>query len=236
MAEELRRVITAGRLVRAVQYTMIRGPGERARRTDRRQISSAVREHINLKYSRDKLKMLLAANFAYSDPVITLTYDDSALPRSKREADRRFANFLRRFRAARLAAGTPLRYAWVTEGDHSAGRYHHHWIINASPGDRELIRRLWARNGKIADFDLIGSNGYAGWADYLTKEPREHGKPRVGEHMWHCSRGMLRPVIETETVGDHADLAAPPGAIILMQDCKLNSYGRFRYLEYILPE
>lgn len=236
MPKERRRVIQAGRLWMAVQYTAIHTQNQSARREARSQISNPARESLNAKLSWQKLMLILAANFKRTDLVVTLTYREANLPRTREEADRRLSNFIRLLRAARRSHDPPqeLPYVRVTEGYHSDGRLHHHLITNSTGEDFNLIRELWAKNGDDIDFEQFGADGAERWAKYLTKEPREKGRRHVGDRTWRCSRGLQRPysVYTYET----DPLEPPPGALVTDKAECMNSYGRFCYMMAMLPE
>ena len=87
MAKERRKIIQAGSLWMAVQYTAIRGENQSARREARAQISTPARESLNAKLSWQKLMLVLAANFRSTDLVVTLTYRDGCLPIRREAAD-----------------------------------------------------------------------------------------------------------------------------------------------------
>ena len=78
--KQRRKVIIAGRYIRAVQYTMHCDQESRKSRAPKELVSSCAREAINLRHSWEKLKMLMAANFDFPDLVVTLTYADDARP------------------------------------------------------------------------------------------------------------------------------------------------------------
>lgn len=236
MAKERLKVIQAGTLWMAVQYTAIRGGNQSARREAKSQISTPARESLNAKMSWQKLMLILAANFVSTDLVVTLTYREDNAPRTKDEADKRVKAFLRAFREHRQAAGMPLKRVRVTEGYHSGGRLHHHLIINATAQDYDTIRRLWRRNGDNVDFEPFGIDGPERWAKYLTKEPREKGRRYVGERSWTTSRNMARPVSSYSYVAAETALSPPPGAAILDKAQCENCYGRFQYMMARLPE
>lgn len=238
MPKERRRVIQAGRLWMAVQYTAIHTQNQTARREARAQISTPARESLNAKLSWQKLMLILAANFKSNDLVITLTYRDVDLPKRREEADRRLSNFIRAFRAARRSHDPPLDFPYVrvTEGYHSDGRLHHHLITNSTGEDFELIRQLWAKNGDNVDFEKFGYDGAERWAKYLTKEPREKGRRYVGDRTFRCSRGLQRPESYYEYVEEGDALAPPPGAFVTDKTECVNSYGRFCHMMAVLPE
>lgn len=238
MAKERRKIIQAGRLWMAVQYTAIHTQNQTARREARMQISTPARESLNAKLSWQKLMLILAANFSKDDLVVTLTYKPEALPPRREDADRRLSNFIRAFRAARRSHSPPFEFIYVrvTEGYHSDGRLHHHLIINATGGDYDVVRQLWAKHGDNVEFERFGMDGAERWAKYLTKEPREKGRRYVGDRTWRTSRGMKRPEVHYEYVDEQDSLTAPPGAFITDKTECSNSYGRFCHMMALLPE
>lgn len=77
---------------------------------------------------------------------------------------------------------------------------------------------------------------YEALAKYLTKEPRELGKPEVGARNWAASLGLKKPKVESEIVKDNLTVAAPPGAVILSAPPPVrNEFGEFVMLKYYLP-
>lgn len=238
MAKQRRRVVRAGRLWMAVQYTAIHTQNQTARREAKSQISTPARESLNAKLSWQKLMLILAANFKSNDLVVTLTYRDADLPPRREDADRRLSNFIRAYRSVRRSHDPPqeLPYVRVTEGYHSDGRLHHHLIINSTGADFDEIRRLWAKNGDDVDFEEFGADGAERWAKYLTKEPREKGRRHVGDRTFRCSRGLKRPYTYYEYVNENDTLMPPPGAYITDKTECVNSYGRFCHMIALLPE
>lgn len=236
MAKERRKIIQAGTLWMAVQYTAIRGENQTARREARAQISTPARESLNAKLSWQKLMLILAANFRSSDLVVTLTYRDGSLPIHREAADRRLDYLIRNLRAHRKKQGQSLVYARITEGYHSGGRLHHHLIINATGQDFDIIRQLWSRDGDDVDFEQFGVDGAERWAKYLTKEPREKGRRHVGDRTWRTSRNVRKPIVRYEMVDAQDGLAPPPGAFVLDKTECQNCYGRFCHMMARLPE
>jgi hypothetical protein len=229
------KVVTAGRLVRGVVYTMnVPQDGPKAR-SAKRQISSAARERMNLTQSWEKLEAVLAANFKYSDLHVTLTYRNEDLPPDRAAAKKQLKKFVAQLRAYRRPRGEPLKYVYATEGQHGEARLHHHIVINGTGADFDVIRSLWIYGDDI-DFELVGVPGYTVLAQYLTKEPREYGKPETGERTWTPSLGLKKPKTDTDYVKDNITLTAPPGAIILDRAEKQNGFGEYLYIKYLLPE
>lgn len=236
MAKERRKIIQAGKLWMAVQYTAIHTQNQTARREARQMISTPAREALNAKLSWQKLMLILAANFKSDDLVVTLTYRDDNLPIHREAADKRLDYFVRLLRADRKPRGQPLVYVRTTEGYHSAGRLHHHFIVNSTGADYEAIKELWKRNGDNVEFDRFGADGAERWAKYLTKEPREQGRRYVGDRTWRCSRNMKRPESHYELVPADERLTPPPGAFVTDKTECENAYGRFCHIMAMLPE
>lgn len=235
MAKERRKILRAGRLWYAIQYTSLRGgspPSERRAKSD---ISSAVRERINFRTSRDKLWLILEATFRPSDLWITLTYRDDNLPKRREDAEKRMKAFIKALRAARKQIGQDTVYVWNTEGYHSGGRLHHHLFINSTICDYATIRELWEKNGDDVEILPFSCKSAFAHAEYTTKEPREMGRRHVGDRMWRASRNIKRPEIAYEDVDADDELTAPSGASVNVTHQIDNSFGRFRYLEAVLP-
>lgn len=236
MAKERRKIVVAGSLWMAVQYTAIRGDNPNARRDARLQISSPARESLNAKTSWQKLMLVLAANFRSNDLVITLTYRDETRPITREKADRRLDYFIRNLRFYRRDRGQPLVYARITEGYHSGGKLHHHLIVNSTGDDYDAVCSLWKKDGDNVDFEPFGIDGAERWAKYLTKEPREKGRRYVGDRTWRTSRNVKKPIIYNEYVSDNSILSPPPGAFVLEREEKENAFGKFCHVTARLPE
>lgn len=236
MAKEKRVIFQAGRLWYAKQYTPLYGSGPPSEKRERQRYSTRVREAINFRTSYEKLWLILECNFKWNDLFVTLGYCDDRLPKTKEAAERRLSYFIRELRAERKKEGQALVYVRVTEGFHSDGRLHHHLILNATGGDFDTIRRLWARNGTDVDFELYCRKDPVAHAKYITKEPREKGRRHVGDRIWRVSRNCLRPVTIKEDVASGSQLCAPAGAIIQSTNEENNTFGRFQYIRAVLPD
>lgn len=236
MPKERRKIVQAGKLWMAVQYTAIHSGNQTARREARTQISSPARESLNAKLSWQRLMLVLAANFSSTDLVVGLTYRDKDLPVRREDADRRLDNFIRALRKTRTASGQLLVYVRVTEGYHSGGRLHHHLIVNATGDDYVTIRKLWQKNGDNVDFEPFGTDGAERWGKYLTKEPREKGRRYVGDRTWRASIHMKKPEVTTEFVDADDALQPPNGAFVVDKTQCENCYGRFCHVMAMLPE
>ena len=233
------KMVTAGRLVSGVCYTMALPSDSAAARAEKRRISSAARKAMNLKHSWQQLELTLAANFRRRDLHVVLTYDDDHLPATRERAKQLLRRWIRQLREHRRARGQPLSYIYVTEQYTEEGeRLHHHVVLNATGADYQVIRELWPHGTDIDIEQLDAWDGYEALARYLTKEPARHGKPHVGDRVWTPSIGLKKPTVETTYVSDYVTLAAPPGAIILehAKDSRSNQYGTFEYIKYLLPD
>lgn len=236
MAKERLKIVRAGTLWMAVQYTAIRGADPGQRREARALISTPARESLNAKLSWQRLMLLLAANFRSTDLVVTVGYRDAQLPRHREDALKRIKYFIRLLRKARRARRQPLKYVHVTEGYHSGGRLHHHLIVNATGEDYEVIREIWRRNGDNVEFEPFGIDGPERWGKYLTKEPRIQGRRHVGDRSWCASRNLSKPVSDSDFVTAGTALSPPAGAFVLDRAECANCYGHFSYVMARLPE
>ena len=236
MAKERRKIIVAGNMWMAVQYTAIHGQNQAARRESKMRISTPAREALNFTRSWQKLMLTLAANFRRRDLFVTLTYRDADLPPTRDAADKRLDAFIRALRKERKTNGQELVYVRATEGYHSDGRLHHHLVINATGSDFETIRKLWQKNGDDVKFDLFGVDGPERWGHYMTKEPREQGRKYVGDRTWRTSRNVKKPVASHCFVPATEPLTPPPGASVIERTENHNSFGSFFHVVARLPE
>ena len=235
MAKRL-KIITAGRLVIVGCYTIPTPRSTDRERRALREISSAAQERMNLKRSWQKLEVELAANFTRRDLHLVFTYDDDHLPPSRVEAVKLLKKLIRLLRDHRKARGQETRYIYVTEQlSAEGGRLHHHMILNSTGADLEVIQSLWPYGAvELEPLDLW--QGYEALAKYLTKEPRECGKPESGARTWAASIGLKKAKVESEIVRDNLTVAPPPGAIILSSPPPVeNEFGVFTTITYYLP-
>lgn len=229
-----KKVITAGRLVKTVIYTVPQPRDDDHVRAAKSRITTAAQRALNFRTAQSRLEMILAANFIRGDLFCTLTYRDECLPGKLAEAKKRIRTFLKLLRQERRRHGLDLKYVYVTEGQHGDKRYHHHLVINAtSLNDLEMICSLW-KYGDMVEVEKIQDHEYISIAKYITKENAED-KP-VGAQMWTRSRNLEQPKVESYFVPDDETIQAPPGAHVLEREEKQNEYGCFSYLKYWLPE
>lgn len=229
-----RKTIRAGRLVYDCACTMcFPSDAPRARR-EKKKLTSAARQRMNLRRAAQKLELLLAANFGAGDLVLSLDYRDDALPETREAAGKLMRKFLRQLRQHRRARGGELKYIYVTEGLHGDKRVHHHLVINGTGDDLETVKSLWpCGDVDLKPLDLYG--GYFALAEYLTKEPRNGDRSLNGARCWTPSMNLAKPETECGMIPDSLTLTVPPGAVVLDSDSIRNEFGEFIYLKYLLP-
>lgn len=235
-----KKTMRAGRLVRTAIYTVPDRRDPPRVRAARKAVSSAAQARLNVRTSRDKLELLLAANFGKGDLWVTLTYDDDHLPPGRTGARTLLRKFITALRKHRRARGQELRYVYCIQEilEDGGKRLHHHMVLNgASPEDEEIIRSLWPY-GSNHDINRIDDDrAVTAIATYMCHEPIEHGKPRIGEQMWTPSRGLARPeVVTVDIPDDDVTLQAPSGALTVESDGRRTEFGEYAYLKYWLPE
>jgi len=236
MGKQRLKRIQAGRLVREVLWSAAYQSDPPKVRAAKMKCSSAARQKINDRYSWQKLKMTLAANFSYTDLVVTLTYSDGHLPRNREEARKILKRFLTQLRDYRRCRGKDLLYVYCIEDKHDEGRLHHHLVINGTSQDYDLIRSLWTWGTDI-DIQPLEIWGYEELAKYMTKEPREYGRVDLGARTWVPSVNLRKPESPpAEWVPDSVRLEPPANAHVLYKDQQDNEWSRFAYIEYLLPE
>ena len=141
---------------------------------------------------------------------------------------KRVKKLLARLRQSKKAQGQTLRYIYVTEGAHSGGRLHHHMVLGGGQQDLQLLQSLWPGHLHVESLETYG--GYEPLAMYLTKEPREQGRPKPGERMWSASRNLTKPRETNQWMDEAATLTPPPGAIALHSSSPRNATGDVHYM------
>jgi len=234
-----KKTIRAGRLVRTVIYTVPAHQDPPNVRSQRRRASSEAQSRLNVRTSRDKLELLLAANFGAGDLWVTLSYDDAHLPPDKPGARKILRGFIAALRKHRRAREQLLHYVYCIQEilEDGSQRLHHHLILNgASSEDAEIIRSLWPY-GNVDVSPLDDDTAVTAIATYMCHEPIEHGKPKIGEQMWTPSKGLARPVETTVDIPDEdLTLQAPPEAVTVESDGRRTEFGEYSYLKYWLPK
>lgn len=206
--------------------------------------SSEAQQRMNQIYSYQKLELILAANFprAGSALVVTLSYDDAHMPKTRAACLRRLRYFLKLLRAARAEAGLPpLRAVYCTEVLTSAsGRWHHHMVIDSTGRDLELLRRCWIYGSDIEceKLRVDDEKNHETLARYMSKEAREcqDEVSKPGLHAWSCTRNCLRPSVEVEAVDSDTAIEPPAGVTVLMDERRQTEFASWRVVKYRLGD
>ena len=255
MAKTLKR-IDAGGIQVAALYNRCSGRDAPRERQAKRQASSEAQRRMNQIYSYQKLELRLAANFPTpgSAQWVTLTYDDTHMPKSRKEVQMDFKYFLQKLRQSRRDAGLPEPVAfWSFEVLTSvSGRWHVHMVMDSTGRDYDLIRACWIYGSDIEirklgmpepgrqppawygqDADEPG-NYYKAVARYMTKELREcqEYEAKPGLHGWSCTRNARKPEVETFVVPDDYELQAPEGSTVMLDECKRTEWATWRVIKY----
>lgn len=227
----MKKILTAGALVKEVIYTRAAGREPAKVRAAKRKASTEAQQLMNAKYSWQKLELMLAANFVPGDLVVTLTYDDDHLPADRAAANARLKKFRAELNRIRKDRGQEMRMIWTTENKIGAGRWHHHIVVNTTGDDFAEITRLWdcGVDLEISRLQVDREKNYESLARYMCKEARE----RPGLRSWSYTRSCRHPEVEVFPVPDDTELAAPEDAILMEDVAKRTEYGTFHYIKYL---
>lgn len=239
MAKTL-KMISAGSIRIAALYNRCTGRETPQQRAEKQKASSAAQRRMNQIYSYQLLELRLAANFptAGSALVVTLTYDDRHLPKSRKESQIRFKYFLQKLKKARQQAGLPDPVVfWTPEILTSeSGRWHYHIVLDSTGQDLDMIRACWIYGSDIDAEKLRVDNdkNHQTLARYMTKELRECQEyaARPGLHGWSCTRNAKKPETETYIVPDDYELQVPEESTVLLDERKQTEYASWRVVKY----
>lgn len=225
-----KKIIIAGNLVMETVYPRTNSKDAPKVRAAKRKLSSEAQQRMNLKYSYQKLELVLASNFTPGDLICTLTYKDAYLPASRKEAEAKLKYFRAKLSAKRKKQGKHLRMVWCSEHRHGLGRWHHHCVINATGEDIRQLQKLWPHGHiDVMPLKIDKDHSYEGLARYMAKEERD----KVGQRSWSYTRTCKQPEVETFIVPDDTPLQAPKGSIIMEQASESTAYGSYRYIKYL---
>lgn len=236
MANFHRRIV-AGALVTECFYPALHPRDGDAVRQGKRNCSSEAQKRMNLTHAWQNLELILAANFVPGDLICVLTYDDAHLPKTRAEAVRNVSRFADRLRYARKEK--PVVYAYNTEHLHKHedyrqdGRWHHHFVVNATGDDYDRIRRCWGRGHVYFQKLRVDKEyHYERLARYMCKEKRD----KLGHRLYSCSRNARKPDRETRMTENDFKITVPRSAMVLEDTGHVRTaYGNYRYVKYILP-
>lgn len=226
------RTIRSGNSIEKTQFYV----GERKPRADRRKGSSSrAKMETNLTAAGRVLGRTINCNWHAGDLFLTLEYDDPHLPKSAAASDKQAALFWRRLSRELKRQGVKVRGLWLTADKDKKGnptRLHVHGILSAEGttldwnpetgkfvsckiGTRDLTE-LWG-NGGVHVEPLWERDDYTPLAVYLVRQAAAAPDGKK----WHPSRGLRKPIIESERVVAYPrPLRAPGGA-------KVHEIGRY---------
>ena len=238
MAKTL-KMISAGSIRIEALYNRCTGRETPQQRAEKRKASSAAQRRMNQIYSYQQLELRLAANFptAGSALVVTLTYDDRHLPKSRKESQIRFKYFLQKLKKARQQAGLPDPVVfWTPEILTSeSGRWHYHIVLDSTGQDLDMIRACWIYGSDIdaEKLRVDDDKNHQTLARYMTKEMRELQDRccAPGAHVWFFTRNCWKVEIETVTVPDDYELEAPEGCEILIDRQEKTEYASWHHMK-----
>ena len=238
MAKQWKR-LEAGPLIVETIFSVpdLRQPGEQ--RAARSRASSEAQRLLNLKHSRLRLELLLAANFTGRDLFLTLTFSENNLPHTREGVRRAVRAFFRELRKARRIRGKSVAYIYGIEHRHGEGRWHVHVVLNATGRiDLDDVVALWPCGN--ADVERLRAHfregGRVSWdklARYMCKERVDPGD--VGRQGWTPSKGLTQPVMKSRRVSDRDSVTVPEGAEILERRQEEGPWGSFMFVKYTAP-
>lgn len=190
-------------------------------RRSRTRASPPKVKDMNDEYSRRYFRWLFHNNFRAGDYIVTLTF---ANPTNKKQAQKDFANYIKRLRRLYAKLGLELKYLYVYEGRSKGTRPHFHVVINSGAGvNRDDIERLWklglTQSRRMQPDD--GGELCEALCEYMSKEFKRAAK---FERSWNCSTNLLRP----DTVTD--DNSVSKKRMRKMQDAARNDEVK-KYVE-----
>jgi len=226
------RTIRSGSVIEKTQFYV----GERKPRSDRKKGSSSrSKMEANRNAAVRLLGRTINCNWEKGDLFLSLDYDAEHLPKDAADAGKKMQLFWRRVSRELKKQGVSVRGLWLTADktdDGDPARLHAHAILAAEGtsiawdpatgkmlccmiGSRE-ISELWG-NGGVHVEPLREQDDYTPLAIYLVRQAVETPDGK----RWHPSRGLKKPVIESErAVIFPRELRAPGGA-------KVHEVGRY---------
>jgi len=236
MAKTLRSIWAGPVQVHSLSSRGRRGdtPSQRAAK---HKASSAAQRRMNRIYAYQRLELLLAANFpaAGSALVGVLTYDDAHLPDSRAAVTRILAAFRKRMNAQRRAAGLPEIVMFWSIEVLTSGRWHVHFVMDATGEDFAMIRRAWIYGSDI-DLDPLrvdDEKNHETLARYMTKESREAQDyvSRPNTLSYSHTRNIVQPERETRVVPDDYAIEIPEDAVVLLSECRATALASFEVVK-----
>lgn len=163
-------------------------------RAKKKEASRLAQQTYNDNQAKRYHVQLVNTNFRPGDFSWTGTYDDAHLPGTAEQADRDFTNFLRRLYKY-CKKNNIARPKWVAATEYrteqadgkSAGRYHHHAIIQKTDSlTRDALESLWRAGFTRCDKLQFDHGSAESLVRYICKNKR-------CERSWRRSQGLEKP-------------------------------------------
>lgn len=212
------RVTRAGKTIEIERYFTSRYKKRGIKRGDKVKPTREEQKKVNTREAERKLRILLNANFGYSDFHLELDYirKNGEEPRSKEQMRQDMDIFLRECRKEYKKAGIEFKYVHVMEIGQKGAR-HHHLVINKI--DTEILQRCWYKayegHNRIKVFPLDDTGNYAKLASYFIKYTDKHRTEADGAlqgKRWNASKNLIRPVPEIQIINDREWFRTEPVA------------------------
>lgn len=241
------RTVRSGKVIEKSQFYV----GERRPRAPRKKGSTtAARRDKNMNMAARVLARIINCNWGQGDLWLTFKYDEAhmaAIGATAEGAEKAMTLAWRRLRRELAAAGVQLRGFWITsDKDPETGepvRLHHHAVIG-----KEGVTVKWTPDGKLAEFSIGGRSVEDIWGmgsvhasplreqdDYTAIAVYCVRQAVGGENAkkWHATRGLEKPVVESERVlATHRELRAPGGAVV-SEVSHYNAESGMHYIRYV---
>lgn len=227
-----RKSIRAGKLCVQILYPTPSKQDSRRARREKREFSTAARQFLNDRSSKQKLELLLASNFSAGDLFLTATFGGRYRRLGEPEKLKFFKRFLRnlRDRNSRRGVETPYVYA-PHQADEHEPNVHVHAVVRLGALTLDELRALW-KYGNL-DIKFIGNGDFGDFEYIAAYLCHEYGQREKGKRLWVPSKGLKQPEIETEEVPAGTILTVPDGYSVLRRGGEDGIYSGWRYLKCI---
>lgn len=191
------REIVAGRVKKISKYYTTRIHPKGVTRGAREKPTSESVERNNLRRAKERLELLLDANFEDGDYLLRLDYTNdkaAGIEITDEYMQKAVSKFLRKVKSKVEL----LKYVYVKEIGPKGGR-HIHMVINKT--DSEIIRNCWKGGGIHID-PLYSDGDYSKIAEYFLKYAQRTEKTLeaqgvlVGKRKWSSSKNLEKPKVK----------------------------------------
>lgn len=192
---------------------------------------------INMRNSAQKLEELYLCNFDMNDYHVVFKLAPAYKTNDYKKLKKYWDSFINRVRKLRKRRGAePLKYLYVMEGLHGNKSLHIHAILKAeqldSEGWAEIIRCWQYGQPTSPPYEVEIKN----WEHknhvgiYLSKEPKDFGRKKVGQRIFNASHNLEKPTRYTYNIAEATEYTIPDGYILRHNSSKESDYGNFHFL------